>query len=91
MTAPVTVTIAAGVDDPEAATPKTDYSPEKAVYTINNGTPQNAGNDNVGVKNESGPTLPTTGGVGTIIFTVLGAGIIIAGVVLTSRKKKEDK
>ena len=45
----------------------------------------------VRVENNPGVTLPTTGSVGTVIFTVIGVGVIIAGVMFTSRKKKEDK
>ena len=60
-----------------------------ANYTVD-GTDQD-NNNKVGVLNVKGILLPTTGSVGTIIFTVLGAGVIIAGVMFTSRKKKEDK
>lgn len=61
----------------------------ETTYKVGDAT---AASDNtVGILNRPGALIPTTGGIGTIIFTVLGAGVIIAGVVFTSRKKKEDK
>lgn len=49
------------------------------------GTVQNALN----IKNYKGQTLPGTGGMGTVIFTVVGAGIIVlAGVLFVVYMKK---
>ena len=58
------------------------------TYTVD-GTEQ--ADHTVEVENNAGVTLPTTGSVGTIIFTVIGVGVIIAGVMFTSRKKKENE
>lgn len=44
----------------------------------------------VNVKNSKGFTLPTTGGAGGFLFTVVGCGIMIVGIVIlrkTSKKK----
>ena len=44
------------------------------------------------VKNNSGSTLPTTGGMGTTIFYVLGAALVVGcGVVLVSKKRMNNK
>lgn len=42
------------------------------------------------VKNKTGFELPTTGGIGTIAFTVIGATLIIGGALLLRNKKEED-
>lgn len=45
------------------------------------------------VVNNSGFDLPSTGGIGTFVFTFVGIAMMAAAVILfiTSRKKKEDK
>ena len=52
-----------------------------------------ASEDNVlKVANSDGFQLPATGGMGTVLFTVVGAGIVSgAGVSLVLKKKREDK
>lgn len=42
----------------------------------------------VGVRNSSGSTLPVTGGIGTVIFYVLGAALVLGAVVLLIVKKR---
>ncbi len=42
----------------------------------------------VGVRNSAGSTLPVTGGVGTVLFYVLGAALVIGAVVLLVVKKR---
>ena len=46
----------------------------------------------VQIKNTTGFTLPKTGDIGTILFTVAGVGLIGAAVILliASRKRKEE-
>ena len=40
------------------------------------------------VKNESGAVLPSTGGIGTTIFYILGAILVLgAGIVLVTRRR----
>ena len=44
------------------------------------------------VKNSKGFTLPTTGGMGTVIFSVLGIALVLAGLlVITASRKKAAK
>lgn len=44
------------------------------------------------VENRSGATLPETGGIGTIIFYVLGTLLVVGcGIVLISKKRMESK
>ncbi len=42
----------------------------------------------VGVRNSSGSTLPVTGGVGTVIFYVLGSVLLIGAAVMLVVKKR---
>lgn len=42
------------------------------------------------IENKMGLELPATGGIGTLVVTVIGIGIIVAGIVLL-RKKDEEK
>ena len=46
----------------------------------------------VTVKNYKGFTLPTTGGIGTFVFTFAGIAMMAAAVILliTSKKKKAE-
>lgn len=46
------------------------------------------GTNQVGVLNQSGTELPSTGGVGTTIFYVLGSVMVLAAVVLLVTKKR---
>ncbi len=56
--------------------------------TINSDTYTSGG---VEVINQSGTELPSTGGIGTTIFYVIGGLLVVgAGVVLVSRKKSQD-
>ena len=44
------------------------------------------------VENEAGAVLPSTGGIGTTIFYILGSALVIGcGIVLISRKRMHDK
>jgi LPXTG-motif cell wall-anchored protein len=52
----------------------------------------NAGKVSVQVENNKGAVLPETGGIGTTMFYVIGAALVIgAGVVLVSKKRMEVK
>lgn len=84
---PITVTIGFNTPGTEAATTDGIWS-----YTWNNGT-NNGGNvtsrsNTVTVTNLSGAELPSTGGIGTTIFYVLGSILLIGAVVLLVTKKR---
>lgn len=48
--------------------------------------------DQVNVENKSGSILPSTGGIGTTIFYIAGALLVlISGVVLIAKKRTDSK
>ena len=47
-------------------------------------------NHEVEVVNHAGATLPSTGGIGTVIFTVAGLVLIVAGVAWAMRRRQRD-
>jgi len=71
---------------PEYQNPSDDVSTSKVEYYVK-GVNQN---DNwvVIVENAKGSTLPTTGGMGTTIFYVLGGVLVVAAVVVLVTKKR---
>ena len=61
------------------------------LFTGNAGTVNlQEGALNTNIVNKSGNTLPSTGGVGTTIFYVLGGILVIAAAVMLSTKKRMD-
>ena len=51
------------------------------------------GTDSTGtikVLNNAGTTLPTTGGIGTTIFYLIGGGLMVAAAVLLIAKKRME-
>ena len=42
------------------------------------------------VENNAGATLPSTGGMGTTLFYVIGGGLMVAAVVLLVTKKRME-
>ncbi len=75
LSGPVKITVAAGEDG-------------EAVITYGDGNV--AADPNLGVKvlNQSGSLLPTTGGIGTTIFYVLGGILVTAAIVLLVTRKR---
>ena len=60
-----------------------------ATITASSGT---VSGDTVTVENKTGAVLPTTGGIGTTIFYVLGSLLVVGcGIVLISRRRMENK
>lgn len=57
--------------------------------TLNTWTVTNKGADGyVTIVNRKGTLLPSTGGMGTVIFTVAGAAVVIAGVAWTIARRR---
>ena len=75
------------------STTKTETKDGKTTTTttITNGT-TDAGVFTTTVKNSKGFTLPTTGGIGTFVFTFAGIAMMAAAVILliTGKKKKAE-
>lgn len=84
---PITITIAPTVTG-QVPEQTTDYS--KPLYTVTGGQ-QGTENNTVAVKNNSGITLPETGGIGTIGLTVAGVAVVLAGVMLPRKKKNKEQ
>ena len=93
---PIKVQIAATYSETETIKIDTNSATGKTTTTttkVKNLT--NAGNNGVfttTVKNSKGFTLPTTGGIGTFVFTFAGIAMMAAAVILliTSKKKKAE-
>ena len=65
---------------------------DSPTVSINDGAAST--NLSANIKNKAGSTLPSTGGIGTTIFYVVGSVLVIgAAVVLITRKRmgKSDK
>ena len=62
-----------------------------ASYTVKYG--ENSAEENshiIPVENKTGTTLPSTGGIGTTIFYVVGGGLMVAAIVLLVTKKRME-
>ena len=84
LASPIAITIAPG-NSGTVQEPVDDY--ENPVFTIDG----NTNGSTIDVVNTAGAVLPTTGSIGTIGLTAAGVGVIIIGIVVTSRKKKSKK
>lgn len=56
---------------------------ELKAVTVNGGT-------DITIENRMGATLPTTGGIGTTIFYLIGGGLMVAAAVLLIAKKRME-
>ncbi len=65
--------------------PIIEYDYSTPVYTVDGQTDDST----VEVINTKGTLLPTTGSIGTIGLTILGVGVVVFGIIATSRKKKK--
>lgn len=63
------------------------------TWTVTGGNAQvnDSGIITITVENEKGSTLPETGGVGTVIFYVVGAGLMLGAAVLLVVKKRTSE
>ena len=77
LTSPISVTL----------TPQKDSNND---YTGTLGATADAGYVTENVKNQKSGTLPQTGGIGTIIFSVLGALMVAGGVLLIGSRRKKN-
>lgn len=59
---------------------------DKVTVTVDNGTP--SGELKTNIVNQSGSTLPTTGGMGTTIFYVVGSILVLGAAILLITKKR---
>ena len=48
------------------------------------------GTTDLNVSNKSGINLPSTGGIGTVIFTVVGISIMAISLIIAVRTNKKD-
>ena len=65
-------------------------SDNKEVFiTIKDGEPGEKDNNIVSIINKQGGLLPETGGMGTIIFTIVGLGLIIAALGMRKTRKEQ--
>ena len=89
--APVEVNIVTSYSLTSTTKTETKDGKTTTTTTITNGTPD-AGVYTTVVKNRKGFTLPTTGGIGTFVFTFAGIAMMAAAVILliTSKKKKAE-
>ena len=89
--APVEVNIEATYSLTSTTKTETKDGKTTTTTTITNGT-TDAGVFTTTVKNSKGFTLPTTGGIGTFVFTFAGIAMMAAAVILliTGKKKKAE-
>ncbi|MBM6920080.1 SpaH/EbpB family LPXTG-anchored major pilin [Phocea massiliensis] len=64
---------------------------EDPVYIINDKTAEASDSNVIPVLNNNGITLPETGSIGTIGLTILGVGVVLAGIFVPRRKKKSTQ
>lgn len=92
---PIKVQIAATYSETETITINKDSTGKTTTTTTKEKHLNDAGNNGVFttvVKNSKGFTLPTTGGIGTFVFTFAGIAMMAAAVILliTGKKKKAE-
>lgn len=87
----ITVVITSNADsitDPTGATTVTWTAKDGTGETANSYTVSADGKISLTVENKAGSTLPSTGGVGTTMFYVIGGILVLAAVVLLVTKKR---
>lgn len=76
------------LNEPIKITVQLDGAKNKHMFVDNN----TKNIDQVNVENKSGSILPSTGGIGTTIFYIAGALLVlISGVVLIAKKRTDSK
>lgn len=89
LTEPVKVEIK--VTGEEGDNPAPSYDTPVYVISIDNVAQPGSTNNVVGIENKSGAMLPETGGIGTIGLTAAGVAVVLLGIFLPRRKKKNGK
>lgn len=89
LTEPVKVEIQ--VTGEEGDNPAPSYDAPVYVISIGEEAGTSSTNNVVGIENKSGAMLPETGGIGTIGLTVAGVAVVLLGIFLPRRKKKNGK
>lgn len=89
LTEPVKVEIK--VTGEEGDNPAPSYDTPVYVISIDNVAQPGTTSNVVGIENKSGAMLPETGGIGTIGLTVAGVAVVLLGIFLPRRKKKNGK
>ena len=64
---------------------------ENPVYIVTINGETTTGNSTINVENKKGIELPETGGIGTIGLTALGVVVVVAGLFVFPRKKKNKQ
>lgn len=76
------------MNEPIKITVQLDGAKNKHMFVDNN----TKNIDQVNVENKSGSLLPSTGGMGTTVFYIAGALLVlISGVVLIAKKRTDSK
>lgn len=88
LTGEVTVVIST---DNASTSGTTENNFASVYYTVSGTQNTNANDNNVKIENRPGSMLPSTGSIGTIGLTIAGVGLVIFGILFTSRKKKSKK
>ena len=69
---------------------KVDLTSGNNVATMDSTTYVSENNAGIHIVNNTGTTLPSTGGMGTTLFYVIGGGLMVAAVVLLVTKKRME-
>lgn len=92
LSGPMKVTIAADFNEDGTIKSHTInvYNPDGTPIT-GEGAPSHENDHRITIVNKSGAELPSTGGMGTVIFTVVGVAVVIGGVAwILLRRRSND-
>ncbi|MCD8354150.1 MAG: isopeptide-forming domain-containing fimbrial protein [Clostridiales bacterium] len=93
---PIAIVITAGLTSTETGTASDDLDTISTLtITVNDADPvdgtTSTGVVTITVENNAGATLPTTGGIGTTIFYIVGSVLVLGAVVLLITRKRMNK